>query len=171
MDRKLSNLKKNFDANSGEILRVERDLNRILESDAREEILKMKNFEHLNNEKITPYFLSLAKKPLHSENLNEIVREDGTPFDNTTERDQYIRNYYANTYKRVPDTVTDQSINEFLGDVADNPHVSASKLSNEEREELDRPITIQEFDKAMEKSKCNTSPGIDSISNRFIKHF
>ncbi len=115
LDRKLSNLKKNFEANSGEILRVERDLNRLVESDAREEILKMKNFEHLNNEKITPYFLSLAKKPFHSENLNEIVRDDGTPFDNTRERDQYIKNYYANTYKRVPDTVTDQSISEFLG--------------------------------------------------------
>jgi exonuclease III len=65
LDKKLTTLKNNFDANSGEILRAERDLNRIVEGDAREEILKMKNFEHLNNEKITPYFLSLAKKPQH----------------------------------------------------------------------------------------------------------
>jgi hypothetical protein len=28
-----------------------------------------------------------------------------------------------------------------------------------------------EFDTAVDKAKCNTSPGIDSISNRFIKHF
>jgi hypothetical protein len=52
LDKKLTTLKKDFDANSGEILRVERDLNRIVESDAREEILKMKNFEHLNNENL-----------------------------------------------------------------------------------------------------------------------
>jgi hypothetical protein len=62
---KLKTSKKNFDANSGEILRAERDLNAIVESDAREEISKMKNFEHLNNKKITPYFLALAKKPQH----------------------------------------------------------------------------------------------------------
>jgi hypothetical protein len=164
-------LKKDFDANSGEILRVERDLNRIVESDAREEILKIKNFEHLNYEKITPYFLSLAQKPQHSENLNDIVRDDGTHFDCNRERDQYIKNYYADVYKRVPDTVTDQLISNFLQNVVDNPNVIASKISNDEREELDSPLSIQEFDKALEKAKCNTSPGIDSISNRFIKHF
>jgi exonuclease III len=120
-ENKIKNLKKNFDANSGEILRAERDLNAIVESDAREEISKMKNFEHLNNEKITPYFLALAKKPHNSENLSEIVREDGVPFNNARERDIHIKNYFANTYKRVPDTVTNNSIPEFLGDVAENP--------------------------------------------------
>jgi len=171
LDKKLTSLKNNFDANSGEILRAERDLNRIVESDAREEILKMKNFEHLNNEKITPYFLSLAKKLQHSETLLDIMRDDGTQFACNLERDQYIKNYYADVYKRVPDTVTDQPINNFLGDVVDNPNVIASKITDVEREELDSPLSIHEFDKAMERAKCNTAPGIDSISNRFIKHF
>ncbi len=142
-----------------------------MESDAREEISKMKNFEHLNNERITPYFLALAKKPHNSDNLTEIVREDGVPFDTARERDTHIRNYFANTYKQVPDTVTNQSIPDFLGEVAENPDVLASKLSNDERIELERPLPILEFDKAVSKAKSNTSPGIDSISNRFIKHF
>jgi hypothetical protein len=64
-----------------------------------------------------------------------------------------------------------QSINQFLGEVADNPDVLASKLSYEEREELEQNISIDEFDRAIEKAKLNTSPGIDSISNRFIKTF
>jgi hypothetical protein len=72
-------LKKNVDA---EILRAERDLNKIVEDDMREEILKMKNFEH---KKITPYFLSLAKKSHNSENLSDIVRNDGKPFNNVLE--------------------------------------------------------------------------------------
>jgi hypothetical protein len=63
LEKRISNLKLNFNANSGEILRVERELNNIVELDLREEILKMKHFESLNNEKITPYFLSLAKRP------------------------------------------------------------------------------------------------------------
>jgi hypothetical protein len=71
----------------------------------------------------------------------------------------------------MPEIGNGLSINQFLGDVADNPEVLASKLSNDEREELERNISIDEFDKAMDKAKLNTSPGIDSISNRFIKTF
>ncbi len=93
----------------------------------------MRKFEHLNNEKITPYFLLLAKKPSNTEDLSDICNDDGTPFDNAAVKDQYIKNYYAATYKKLPDTVHDQSISNFLGDVAHHPDVVASKLSNEER--------------------------------------
>jgi hypothetical protein len=92
LEKKISTLKKNFNANTGEILRVERDLNRIVDDEMREEILKMRKFEHLNNEKITPYFLSLAKKPSNAEDLSDICNDDGTPFDNAAVRDQYIKN-------------------------------------------------------------------------------
>jgi hypothetical protein len=53
----------------------------------------------------------------------------------------------------------------------ENPHtvVVASKLNDEERDELDKDLTIVEFDKAIERAKLNTAPGIDGISNRFIK--
>ncbi len=171
LENKIRNLKKNFDANSGEVLRAERSLNAIVESDAREEILKMKNFEHLNNEKITPYFLALAKKPQNSETLTEIVKDDGSLFDTSRERDTYIRDYFAGTYKRLPENIVNRSIQDFLGEVAENPNVLASKISDDERNELEEPLSIAEFDTAVDKAKCNTSPGIDSISNRFIKHF
>ncbi len=55
-----------------------------------------------------------------------------------------------------------------MGEVANHPE---SKLSHEERENLERDLNITEFDTAIEKAKLNTSPGIDSISNRFIKTF
>jgi hypothetical protein len=41
----------------------------------------MKHFDSLNNEKITPYFLSLAKRPQNAENLSDINQDDGTPFE------------------------------------------------------------------------------------------
>jgi hypothetical protein len=137
----------------------------------REEILKMRKFEHLNNEKITLYFLSLAKKPSNMEDLSDICNDDGTPFDNPAVRDIYMKNYYAATYRKLPDTVHEQSISNFLGDVAHHPDVVASKLCNEERDYLERDLTLLEFHKAIEKAKINTSPGIDSISNRFIRTF
>jgi hypothetical protein len=41
LDKKLTTLKKDFNANSGEILRTERELNRLMDDAMREEILKM----------------------------------------------------------------------------------------------------------------------------------
>jgi arsenate reductase-like glutaredoxin family protein len=171
LEKKITDLKKDFNANAGEILRTERELNKIVDDAMREEILKMKNFEHLNSEKITPYFLSLAKKNSNKDSLSDICREDGTPFDTVVERNAYIRNYYADTYKKLPDTVNAQSIETFLGDVAEHPAVIECKINNEEREFLERDLTLVEFDRAMERAKINTSPGMDSISNRFIKNF
>jgi hypothetical protein len=59
----------------------------------------------------------------------------------------------------------------FLGDTAEIPSVVNSKLSDEERNELEQGLTLIEFDKAVELAKNNTAPGIDSISNKFIKNF
>jgi exonuclease III len=171
IENKIKELKKFFSQNMQEILRVERELNQIAKDDMREEVMRIKNFEQLNNEKITPYFLSLAKKPQCSDTLLDICQENGTPFENSLDRDTYIRNYFASTYKQVPNNGNIVSIEGFLGDVAEHPEVVASKLSWDEREELEKEIGIAEFDVAIEKAKINTSPGIDSISNRFIKKF
>jgi exonuclease III len=171
MENKITALKKDFTANAGEILRCERDLNKVAEDEMREEILKMHDFEQLNNEKITPYFLSLAKRPHYPESLCDVNKDDGSQFESKQERDQFIRDYFANTYKKLPDTVTDQSINKFLGEVANRQEVIDSKLNQEERERLEQDLTPLEFDIAIEKAKINSAPGIDSISNRFIKTF
>jgi hypothetical protein len=49
LDKRISNLKLNFNANSGEILRLERELNNLIEMDLLEEILKMKSKQRKNN--------------------------------------------------------------------------------------------------------------------------
>jgi hypothetical protein len=72
LEKRITELKKDFDANAGEILRTERELNKIVDDAMREEILKMHNFEQLNSEKITPYFLSLAKKNNNIDSLADI---------------------------------------------------------------------------------------------------
>jgi hypothetical protein len=132
LEKKFTELRMNFNANSGEIFRTERDLNNIIELDLREEIVKMKNFEKLSNEKITPYFLSLAKRSHNSECLSDINRDDGTPFDNTKQRSDYIVDYYASTYRRQVTVIPNNAIHEFLGDTADIPVVTGSKLNNDE---------------------------------------
>jgi hypothetical protein len=87
------------------------------------------------------------------------------------EWDSFIREYFAETYKKVPEPAMAQSINQFLGDVAEHLDVLSSKLNHDERESLERELTIDEFDNAIDKAKLNSPPGIDTISNRFIKTF
>jgi exonuclease III len=171
LEKRLTTLKLNFNANSGEILRTERELNNVTEQDLSEEIQKMKHFEILNNEKITPYFLSLAKRPHNSESLSDLNNNDGTPFENPKQRSDYITDYYASAYRRISNVRNNTPIADFPGDVANHPSVLGSKLSNDERDDLERDLTLFEFDKAVETAKNNTAPGIDSISNRFIKVF
>jgi hypothetical protein len=171
LEKKISELRKDFNANSGEIFRTERELNNIIELDLREEIVKMKNFERLSNEKITPYFLSLAKRPHNSECLSDLNKDDGSPFDNVKQRSDHIVSHFASAYRKQVRVLPENAITSFLGDTAEIPAVVNSKLSMDERDQLERVLTLAEFDKAVELAKNNTAPGIDSISNRFIKTF
>jgi hypothetical protein len=169
--KKIDNLKLDFIANAGEILRTERELDRIIELELREEVAKMQKFERLNNEKITPYFMSLAKQPNVTSKLSDITKDDGTPFESSVEQNEYIREYYANTYKKVENNNNNISIESFLGEVATEEVVLSSKLNEDERNELEMDLRLEEFDAAIDQAKLNTSPGIDTISNRFIKRF
>ncbi len=64
MEKHLNSLKQNFNANSGEILRCELDLNRAVDDETREEVLKMRDFEQLNNKKNPVFFVSSKKATL-----------------------------------------------------------------------------------------------------------
>ena len=86
--------------------------------------------------------------------------------------------FYKDLYK-VPDPAqgvnnvnnAGMSIEEFLGDVAFEEEVINSKLSDLERNNLESPLTIEELDNSMKNAKLNSAPGIDGISNRFIRDF
>jgi hypothetical protein len=120
LEKKLDRLKGDFNAHSGEILRTEKELNRIIETGLREEVEKMGKFERLNNEKITPYFMSLAKRPCTSGSIADITNEDGSPFASSQEQNSYIKNYYADAYKAVDHNNANISVESFLGEVAYN---------------------------------------------------
>jgi exonuclease III len=58
---RIEQLKKNNLDNLDEIFRQERLLDQLIEEELRVELSKYKNFERLNQEKITPHFLNMAK--------------------------------------------------------------------------------------------------------------
>jgi hypothetical protein len=170
---RIEQLKRNTRENLDEIFRQERLLDQLIEDELKVELAKYKNFERLNQEKITPHFLNLARLD-NSQNisLDTICDDAENDFQNSDDRYEYITNFYENLYKKpdLPDPDPD-CVRTFLGDIADHPAVQESKLSENEKIDLDSDLTIDEFDKAVEQIKLNSSPGIDGISNKFIRTF
>jgi hypothetical protein len=166
-------LKKNLVDNYEEIYRYEAILNNIIEGELKDELLHYKKFERLNNEKITPHFMKLAaidSTTTHS--LEKICKDTSDDFDSTIERDNFIVNFYETLYEKPIGPERDgDCITEFLGDVLEHRAVEDSKITQADRDRLDSNLSIDEFDQALKEIKSNTSPGIDGISNRFIKKF
>jgi exonuclease III len=176
--KELITLKKDYLNNSDQIFLKERQLDNLIECDLKEELLKYEKFHRLNDEKITPYFINLVKQDSNSKkNLNVICDNDGREFTTDPDRDNYISEFYRNLYKK-PDNdnnetnpLPDNVIEDFLGDAATHPAVANSKLTDPERERLEIGLKIEELDRAVRQIKKNSSPGIDGISNKFIKKY
>ena len=118
-------------------------------------------FEHLNKEKITPAFLKLEKMSKSDADLSEICKEDGTQFSSTTERNEYIFNYYKNLYKKTGNG-TASSIEDFLGpEILSKPHVINSKIPENISATLETNLTLMELEKSINECNTHTAPGGD----------
>ena len=78
----------------------EKILNTILNDELIAMVEKSPLFDHLHNEKLSPVFLKLAKNSNVEAKLSDIVDPNGMAFPNSSERDEYIVSYFANTYKK-----------------------------------------------------------------------
>ncbi len=165
-------LKQEYNINKDQIFNLECQLSTIIDLELKDELALVKNFERLNDEKITPYFLQLAKKPDSGESLNNLKDENNLYFESDKLREEHIISFYRDLYKSPVQAQTNNTaLESFLEDVTHHPEVESSKLNDEEKNFLDRPLTIGELDNLVKKCKINSSPGIDGISNRFIKEF
>jgi hypothetical protein len=169
---RIQDLKLDYNVNKDQIFNLECQLSTIIDLELKDELSLIKNFERLNDEKITPYFLQLAKKPDSSESLNCLKDENNAIFESDELREDHLVSYYRDLYKTpVQLQVTNPTIENFLEEVAQHPEVENSKLNEEEKNFLDRPLTIGELDNSVKKCRINSAPVIDGISNRFIKEF
>jgi Reverse transcriptase (RNA-dependent DNA polymerase) len=164
-------LKKNFGPNCREIFDLESQFSSIIEIELREELESYKVFDRLNNEKITPHFMRMAKTVDREPCLSEIKGNSNENFINDRDREEYLTGFYSNLYKKTPVPVASPSIEEFLGDLSENEQVQNSKISPHEKLVLDSPLTIFEFDNAIKKANKKSAPGTDGISNVFIAKF
>jgi hypothetical protein len=150
-------------------------LDGIIEEDLRLEISKYKKFERLNNEKMTPHFMCLVKNDIRQEaTLENICDDAGSQFNTECDRHEYLNDFYRNLNKKNTDpdqNIDPDCVENFLGACVTHPAVIAAKLTDAENRNLDRELDIRELDKAIKESKSSSSPGLDGISNKFIKKY
>ena len=165
-------LKSDYTGNREMITELETELTAILDFNMRSELSELKKFEQLNAEKITPYFINLAKSTRSEDSLENIKRDDGSPFVNADERADHIVKSYELLYKPPNNNILPPDcIKNFLGPVYNNIVVEEAKLNLEERTALENNISLEEFDQSINNAKLKSAPGADGISNRFIKKF
>jgi exonuclease III len=174
--KNISELKNDFLINSDRIFALEAELCELRDGALKSKIQERKIFEHLHHERPSPLYLNLIKKS-NSDSLSRIVRDDGSEFQSNIEREEYIVKYYENVYDKERNKNSrnfqgqyEGCIQNFLGHyVTNHPLVQGSILNQQERDLLDRPLTIQELDESLEKCNKKSAPGMDGFSNLLIQ--
>jgi hypothetical protein len=104
----------------------------------------------------------------------DICGPDGAMFDSTLRQKNYIREYFANSYKKPahePENLNG-CIENFLGpEILNHPLTLNLKLNEAERNRLDRDISGEELDESLEGANLSSAAGIDGLSTKFIKRF
>ena len=170
---KINRLKSNYGNNIEEIIELESELSKKIEEEARSALENTENFEYLNHEKITPYYVKLSKGSKSEAEMDDICDSDGHPFNTAAERKRYIVDFYANLYKKAEDEPDNLQgcIEQFLGpDICNSKIVRESKIPRNLARELDLPISLNELDESVKQGN-KSAAGMDGLSNCFIKKF
>lgn len=148
-------------------------LNVICHEEMLVELEKNKNFELLNNEKITPTFLKLLRHSKCEGKLSDIKKEDGSDFESDLAREEFITSYFKKVYslkENVQQEVTG-CIENFLGpELLNSPIVLNSKLTEQEKASVDNDLSLEELDQSIKQGN-NSASGMDGINNKFLKRF
>jgi hypothetical protein len=172
---RVKSLKKTENANANDIILAERALSRHVENELKIELENYRKFENLNAEKITPHFMSMVKSSSKNDCPSIICNEDNRPFESSRDLSVYVCNYFRDIYKKelnLENQRTVDTVRRFLGeDILSNPTVQNAKLSEEEKLDLDRPLSIEELTVSINKSNLKSAPAPNGISNKFIKRY
>jgi hypothetical protein len=132
-----------------------------------------KNFEILNNEKITPNFINLSKGSKSEASLSDLKNENGIDFVSEEDRKEYVRDFYKKLYNspECDRVFNDTCIEDFLGEeILNSRLVQDSKIPVDISDNFENPLTLDELDKSADQGNRSAS-GRDGLSNCFIKKF
>ena len=160
-----------FLINSQQISELQTELNELVNSEIIEKAKAMKLFEGLHSEKPSPLCLSLARNR-NAGKMSQINDENGQRFSSDALRTEFVVLFFEKLYKKPEhETVPDANvIEDFLGqDICNSDIVQNSKLSEEERNSLEQPLTLAELDNSLKTANFRSASVLDGFSNNMIK--
>jgi hypothetical protein len=169
----LKTLKLNYTAKESEIDSLEKKLDNIIDNNLRNRLEATSNFEILQNERITPFFLNLAKGNKAEASLSDLLDDDGNPFRSDAELKAHIRNFYQKIYKKPESDnhIRDDCIRTFLGEeICNSRLVRDSIIPDQKAQEFEEFISIEELDESASQGN-RSAAGMDGINNCFMKKF
>ena len=115
-------------------------------------------------ERPTKYFFNLEKRNYIKKTITELRMEDETTIKDETQILDAIENYFNNLYMST-DGTTQDDYDQYIQDL------SLPRLSDEERDNMEGPLTYEECKKVLETFQNDKSPGEHGFTVEFYKFF
>ena len=156
-NREIFTLKQDYLNNQMEIFQKEQELSQFLDRKLKKELENYHKFECLNSEKITPHFMNLVKSKAKEALLDEIVDKNNQDFVDNNTREEFICTSFETLYKPPNnEQLEPNSVENFLGDTALHPVVANAKLSQRDKDMLEKNLTIEELDESIKNAKSKS---------------
>jgi len=150
--------------NSSSIDSIARDkilLKNLLEERGKTALLRTR-FAQLNDmDAPTVFFFGLEKKPREQKIFHQLKMPCGGVTTDQREIQAYALSFYENLY----------CSEKCDGAVADELLYGSTKLSEEDQDDLDSPLSFGELSQAVQEMCSGKSPGLDGLSAEFFKTF
>ena len=140
---------------------LQKDYDRMYEFIAQGAIVRSRATWYEYGEKSNKYFLNLE----NSRKEKSCIRKLNTENDKSTTNPKEIQLFYANLYDKKVDHLDENLIEPFLGTV------NTSKLTDEQRDSIDKQLTLSECFAALKTFKKNKTPGNDGLTVEFYLAF
>lgn len=112
-------------------------------------------------EKVSRYFCNLEKRNFVNKAMSSLEKDDGSLISDQSDILKEVQSFYENLYSWRE--VTNVDLEELIPD--------APVLSDEERNELEGPLTYQEALQVLKNMRNFRSPGADGFTAEFYKFF
>ena len=117
-----------------------------------------------NGERPTKYFFNLEKRNYNKKTISELRLQDESTTCNEKEILDQIEAYFKNLYSSEC-TLSQGEYQEFI------QNLEIPRLSNEDRDSLEGPLTYEECKKVLDSFQNDKSPGVDGFTVEFYKFF
>ena len=152
------------------IAEIEKQLTYINEKIISDRLKNLPTWDILQNERSSRIFCNLNAKSKKSSDLRNVKIPNQDP-DQPPPSEEALKAHIASFYKGIYSVNPDvqPNIPQFLGEISNSELANSKKLTNEEKNLLDRPLNIHELDEFVLKVKKKSAPGADGFSYQSVK--